>query len=130
MPGKPTVASVEIGDAPPKGETRVRRAFCSPDRLVHRPTGDDGNINTMADVLQYAVRSEWATGGTCVHDDAARRVQQLTFALPTRPHLLAEYTNKPCMGYRDVIKTHTEKKEITKKVDGEEVKGECLVRAE
>jgi len=62
MPGKPTVASVEIGDAPPKGETRVRRAFCSPDRLVHRPTGDDGNINTMADVLQYAVRSEWATG--------------------------------------------------------------------
>jgi len=34
------------------------------------------------------------------------------------------------MGYRDVIKTHTEKKEITKKVDGEEVKGECLARAE
>jgi len=57
-------------------------------------------------------------------------VQQLTFALPTRPHPLAEYTNKPCMGYRDVIKTHTEKKEITKKVDGEEVKGECLARAE
>jgi len=34
----------------------------------------------------------------------------------------ATFENKPGFGYREVIKIHTEEKEITKKVDGEEVK--------
>lgn len=49
-------ASVEIGGTPPKGETKVRRAFCSPDKLVERPAE---GINTMADVLQHSLKSEW-----------------------------------------------------------------------
>ncbi|CEH16913.1 long-chain-fatty-acid--ligase [Ceraceosorus bombacis] len=85
----PVPGSVEIGGAPPAGETKVRRAFCSPDKLVERPTGNDGKINTMSDILQFIV---------------------------------GKYTNKPCMGYRELIKIHNEEKEVTKKVDGKEVK--------
>lgn len=32
------------------------------------------------------------------------------------------------MGYRDLIKTHVEEKEVTKKVEGKEVKGESIRR--
>lgn len=42
---------------------------------------------------------------------------------------ITEYTNKPCMGYREVIKIHNEEKEVTKKVDGKEVKGELCKRS-
>lgn len=50
-------ASVEIGGTPPKGETKVRRAFCSPDKLVERPA--DG-VNTMVDVLAHSMNSEFS----------------------------------------------------------------------
>ncbi|PWN87587.1 acetyl-CoA synthetase-like protein [Acaromyces ingoldii] len=87
-PGKPKYASVEVGDKPTQeGHGRVRRAFCSPDALIERPS--EGGIKTMADVLQFAVK---------------------------------KFTNKPVMGYRDTIKIHTEEKEITKTVEGKEVK--------
>ncbi|MCO5573628.1 hypothetical protein L7F22_027400 [Adiantum nelumboides] len=89
-PGKPKYASVEVGDKPTQeGHGRVRRAFCSPDALIERPS--EGGIKTMADVLQFAVK---------------------------------KFTNKPVMGYRDTIKIHTEEKEITKTVEGKEVKAE------
>jgi hypothetical protein len=48
---------------------------------------------------------------------------QLTIASPRR---LAEFTNKPIMGYRETVKIHKEEKEVTKKgKDGKEHKGEC-----
>lgn len=39
-------------------------------------------------------------------------------------HALKKFTNKPVLGYRDLINTHEEEKEITKKVDGKDKKGE------
>lgn len=39
-------------------------------------------------------------------------------------HALKKFTNKPVLGYRDLIKMHQEEKEITKKVDGKDKKGE------
>lgn len=80
-------SSVEIGDAPQKGHGKIRRAGVSPDALVERPS--EGNCNSMADVLDFAVK---------------------------------KFTNKPVMGERDLIKIHKEEKEITKKIDGKEVK--------
>lgn len=53
--------SVEIGDAtPPQGETRVRRASVSPDKLIERPTGlvNGKAIETMSDILSYSTASE------------------------------------------------------------------------
>ena len=50
MPAK--MATVEIGEAK-KGETKVRRSFCSPDKLVERSVE---GVNTMSDVLEYAVK--------------------------------------------------------------------------
>ena len=50
----PRQATVEIGQAK-KGETKVRRSYCSPDKLVERPVE---GVNTMAEVLEYAVNSE------------------------------------------------------------------------
>ncbi|KDN37585.1 acetyl-CoA synthetase-like protein [Tilletiaria anomala UBC 951] len=47
----PRQATVEVGEAKP-GETKVRRSFCSPDKLVERPVE---GVNTMAEVLEYAV---------------------------------------------------------------------------
>jgi hypothetical protein len=48
-------ASVEVGDAPKKGEGKIRRAYMSPKKLIERPA--EGNIQNMADVLDYAVKS-------------------------------------------------------------------------
>ncbi|EPQ30980.1 uncharacterized protein PFL1_01169 [Pseudozyma flocculosa PF-1] len=45
-------ASVEIGEAA-KGETKVRRAFCTPDKLVEGPAAD---IYTMADVFSHSLK--------------------------------------------------------------------------
>lgn len=50
-------ASVEIGDAPEKGHGKVRRATVSKDKLIERPS--EGNINSMGDVLEFAVKSEY-----------------------------------------------------------------------
>ncbi len=50
----PKYATVEIGEAK-KGETKVRRSFCSPDKLVETPVE---GVTTMAEVLEYAVKSE------------------------------------------------------------------------
>ncbi|CAO1625835.1 unnamed protein product [Sympodiomycopsis kandeliae] len=82
----PKVASVEIGDAPPKGEGRVRRSFKTPKDLI---AGPGEGIETMVDVFNFALK---------------------------------KFTNKPILGYRDLIKTHEEEKEITKKVDGKDKK--------
>ncbi|PWY99700.1 acetyl-CoA synthetase-like protein [Testicularia cyperi] len=84
MPNK--LASVEVGDAPAKGETKTRRSYRSPDKLLERPKE---NINSMADVFL----------------DAKKR-----------------FPNRPIMGWRDVVRMHNEEKEVTKKVEGKEVK--------
>ena len=51
-------ASVEVGDAPAKGEGRIRRAFCSPDKLVERPAA---GLNTMADVFAHSLKRKCVT---------------------------------------------------------------------
>lgn len=48
-------SSVEIGGTPEKGHGKIRRAAISPDKLVERP--EEGNCNSLADVLDYAVKS-------------------------------------------------------------------------
>ncbi|KAN0065927.1 long-chain fatty acid-CoA ligase [Thecaphora frezii] len=48
----PRSASVEVGSAV-QGETKVRRAFCSPDKLVEGPAAD---IHTMADVFALSLK--------------------------------------------------------------------------
>lgn len=52
MPRRP--ATVEVGDPAQPGETRVRRAALSPDKLVERPHPD---ILTMADILPYTAKT-------------------------------------------------------------------------
>ncbi|PWN28303.1 acetyl-CoA synthetase-like protein [Jaminaea rosea] len=82
----PKSASVEVGDAPPKGEGRIRRSYKAPDNLIANP----GNgIETMVDVFNFALK---------------------------------KFTNKPVLGWRDLVKMHEEEKEVTKKVDGKEKK--------
>jgi long-chain acyl-CoA synthetase len=107
----PRSASVEVGDAPEKGHGKARRAYTSPEKLVERPA--EGNLNTMSDVLEFAVKSEWP------------RVKVSQGAVLTDMSFNStEFTNKPVMGYRELIKIHKEEKEITKTVGGKEVKGE------
>jgi long-chain acyl-CoA synthetase len=102
-------ASVEVGDAPKKGEGKIRRAFVSPKKLIERPA--EGNLQNMADVLEHAVKSEYML-------DKGRQTTSLLIH-----ETATEFTNKPMCGYRDLIKIHKEEKEITKKVEGKEVKG-------
>lgn len=80
-------ATVEVGGPAAPGETRVRRAFCSPNRLVEGPNEE---IKTMADVIPYTAK------------------------------ILG---NKRAVGWRKVLKMHTEKKDVTKSVGGKEVTG-------
>jgi len=49
-------ASVEVGGAPEKGQGKTRRAYICPEKLIERPS--EGNISTMSDVLEFAVKSE------------------------------------------------------------------------
>jgi long-chain acyl-CoA synthetase len=49
-------ASVEVGGAPEKGQGKVRRAYVQPDKLITAPA--EGNITSMADVLDYVAKSE------------------------------------------------------------------------
>ncbi|CDU25260.1 related to long-chain-fatty-acid-CoA ligase [Sporisorium scitamineum] len=82
----PKTASVEIDTPVGKGESKIRRSYQAPDRLLERPAE---GINTMADVFLKARE---------------------------------RFPNKPIMGWRDVIRMHDEQKEVTKIVDGKEVK--------
>ncbi|KAJ9473915.1 Long-chain-fatty-acid--CoA ligase 1 [Pseudozyma hubeiensis] len=82
----PKIASVEIDTPANKGETKIRRSYRAPDRMLERPA--DG-IETMADVFLTAKK---------------------------------RFPNKPIMGWRDVIRMHDEQKEVSKTVDGKEVK--------
>ncbi|CBQ68344.1 related to long-chain-fatty-acid-CoA ligase [Sporisorium reilianum SRZ2] len=82
----PKSASVEIDAPVKKGETKIRRSYQAPDRLLERPAE---GINTMADVLLKARE---------------------------------RFPNKPIMGWRDVVRMHDEQKEVTKMVEGKEVK--------
>lgn len=54
-PTMPNLASVEIDTPANKGETKIRRSYRAPDRLLERPA--DG-INTMADVFLKAKERE------------------------------------------------------------------------
>ncbi|SAM84446.1 related to long-chain-fatty-acid-CoA ligase [Ustilago bromivora] len=82
----PNLASVEIDTPANKGETKIRRSYRAPDRLLERPAE---GINTMADVFLKARE---------------------------------RFPKRAIMGWRDVVRTHDENKEITKKVEGKEVK--------
>ncbi|KAJ1024337.1 hypothetical protein NDA18_004506 [Ustilago nuda] len=82
----PNLASVEIDTPANKGETKIRRSYRAPDRLLERPAE---GINTMADVFLKA---------------------------------RGRFPKRAIMGWRDVVRTHDENKEITKKVEGKEVK--------
>ncbi|SPO46817.1 related to long-chain-fatty-acid-CoA ligase [Moesziomyces antarcticus] len=82
----PKLASVEIDTPANKGETKIRRSYRAPDKLLERPAE---GINTMADVFLHARN---------------------------------RFPNRPIMGWRDVVRMHDEQKEVTKKVEGKEVK--------
>ncbi|SOV06870.1 related to long-chain-fatty-acid-CoA ligase [Ustilago sp. UG-2017a] len=82
----PNLASVEIDTPANKGETKIRRSYRAPDRLLERPAE---GINTMADIFLKARE---------------------------------RFPKRAIMGWRDVVRTHDENKEITKKVEGKEVK--------
>ncbi len=47
----PKLASVEIDTPANKGETKIRRSYRAPDKLLERPAE---GINTMADVFLHA----------------------------------------------------------------------------
>lgn len=126
-------SSVEIGDTPEKGHGKVRRAAISPDKLVTAPSG--GECKSMADVLDFAVKSAYR--GPDEETGKRSRMGQWEGQRTARPpyvclHVLMdkilhawhplEFTNKPIMGERELIKIHKEEKEITKTVEGKEVK--------
>ena len=47
------LASIEIDTPVGKGETKIRRSYRAPDRLLERPSE---GINTMADVFLHALK--------------------------------------------------------------------------
>lgn len=48
----PKIASVEIDTPANKGETKIRRSYRAPDRMLERPKE---GINTMADIFKSAL---------------------------------------------------------------------------
>jgi len=52
----PKLASVEIDEPALKGETKIRRSYRAPDKLLERPSE---GINTMGDVLLRAKEREY-----------------------------------------------------------------------
>lgn len=53
-------ASIEIGDRIATGETKIRRSYKSPDRLVESPSPE---ISILPDVLDYAVKKNPTLNG-------------------------------------------------------------------
>lgn len=53
-------ASIEIGNHTPTGETKIRRSYMSPDRLVESPSPE---ISILSDVLDHAAKERPTLNG-------------------------------------------------------------------
>lgn len=78
----------------------------------------------MVDIFDFAHKSEYKSFHGRGTGDFRSDSLLIILSAPVCHLISAEYTNRPIVGSRELIRMHTEEKEITKKVDGEDVKGE------